>query len=178
LEKDQIAILSEFVGVRGAQELSRSFRDDLKLSGEFPADEEEQNEEREADERNPFVSTYRAADRLAVQLWSRLQARKEALIFPEAVDAPLEVAASLTQLHTAVSSLAKSASEKTGLRQFVVRYASFLSRTCIYRPCQLLLEQVIRIVTTEECFPYANGKYLEDDEDNPRWEKCKEKAGI
>lgn len=177
LSKDQLAILSEFIGVRGAQEIARAFPDDLKVEGEFS--DQEKNDDRAFEDRNPFARSWRMGQRLAVQLWSRLQARKEALIFPEAVDAPLEIAASLDQLHTAVSSLAKLASKKDeGLRAFTASYASFLARTCIYRPCQMLLEQVIRLVTTDACFPYANGEYLDDDEENPRWEKCREAAGI
>ena len=178
LEKDQIAILADFLGERAAQEISRSFEDDLKVSTEFPEDRSEESDLRSYEDRNPLLQIFRNAGRQSAQAWSRVQARMEALIFPEAVDAPLEVAESLKDLRGAVSDLSKLASEKDGLRAFVARYAYFINRTCVYRPCQMMLEQVIRIVTTDECFPYTNGEYLSDDPDSPRWEKCKQAAEI
>lgn len=176
--KNEIAILSDFLSARAAQEVSRDFRDDLKLPGEFGPDEQEQREDREFDQRNPFSSFFREDNRVSFQVWSRIQGRDEALIFPEAVDAQLEIADSLRSLRTAVSDLSTLASAREGVREFVGRFAYFINRSCIYRPCSLMLERVIRIVTADECFPYTNGEYLEDTADNPRSRKCEVAAGI
>lgn len=178
LGKDEIGILSDFLGVRAAQEISRTYRDDLKVPNEFGTDEQELREDRALDQENPLTRWFRSDNRLEFQVWSRMQARKEALIFPEAVDSQLEIAESLKGLRTAVSRLSKLASEPDGVRQFVARYAYFINRSCIYRPCSLLLERVIRIVTADECFPYTNGEYLTDTPENPRSEKCEEGAGL
>jgi len=178
LKKDEITILSEFLAARTAQEISREYRDDLKIASEFPEEEVDEREEREFEDKNPLSWVIRMGIRLQIQNESREPMRREALIFPEAIDAPLEIAESLKDLRTAVSSLSKLASQKDGVRQFVARYAYFIRRTCIYRPCNLMLEQVIRIVTADECFPYTNGEYLSDDSGSPRYEKCKTGAEI
>lgn len=179
LDKDQIAILSDFLGERSMADLSREFSDDLKLPQEFSKDQTEERELREWQQKNPFTKYFRESVRTAVSIWSRIQSRKEVGSYPESVDAQLEIAKSLSSLRKAVSGLAKIASEKKeGLRAFVIRYAYFLRRTCIHRSCSLLLDQVIRIATTDDCFPYANGQFLSDTEDDPRWQKCKKEAGI
>lgn len=177
-KKDEIAILSDFLGARAAQEVSRTYRDDLKIPSEFGTDQVEQRQSREFNQRDPLSRWFRSDNRLEFQVWSRIQARKEALIFPEAVDSQLEIAESLKGLREAVSSLSRLASQRDGVRQFVGRYAYFLNRTCIYRPCSLMLERVIRIVTADECFPYTNGQYLSDTPDDPRSAKCERAAGI
>jgi hypothetical protein len=164
--------------MRSRQEISRVFRSDLQTATELPKDDEDLREERAREDADPGFALFRSAMRIAVQTWSRLQARGETIAYPEDVDASQESAQSLKDLHESVSEIARLASDKTGLRDFVTRYAWFMQRSCIYRPCSMLLEQVIRLTTTDECFPYANGEYLKDDPDNPRWEKCREKAGI
>jgi hypothetical protein len=178
LDRDQIAILSEFLNVRSRQEISRVFRSDLQTAAELPADDQDLREERAREDSDPAFSLFRSSIRLAIQTWSRIQARGESLLYPEVIDAPLESAKALGDLHTNISEIARLASDKSGLRDFVTRYAWFMQRSCIYRPCSLLLEQVIRLTTTDECFPYANGEYLSDTENNPRWEKCKDAAEI
>ena len=44
-----------------------------------------------------------------------------------------------------------------------------------HRPCRTSLEQVLRLSTTDACFPFANGEFLHSD-----WspERCAEEAGI
>lgn len=178
LDKDQLTILNEFLGTRSQQEISRVFRDDLKTAAELPESDQAAREARAKEDRSTLMSTTRSAFRTIVQGWSRKQARDESLMYPEDVDASLEAGHALSDLHTNIAALARLAKEKTGLREFVTNYASFLRRSCIYRPCGLRLEQAIRLLTTEECFPYTNGEYLNDDPNDPRWEKCKQKAGI
>lgn len=178
LEKNQLAILSEFLGVRAAQELSRKFSSELKFAEEFEEGEEKDSREYEDDF---FVFRMgREATREGVRAFGRQIARREAQIYPEAIDSGLEIANALTSLRTAVSSLARIASEreKPGIRDFVIRYAYFLRRSCIHRPCNLILDQTIKIALANACFPYTNGEYLGDTENNPRWQKCKRAAGI
>jgi|GEM_PF-1690889 len=178
VDRDQLTILSIFLGTRSQQEISRVFRNDLMTASELPANDQQAREKRARDDADIFHALWRSSIRMAVQAWSRMQARNETFMYPEAIDGPLETAHALSDLHTNIAKIARISSEKTGLRAFVARYASFLSRSCIYRPCSMLLEQAIRLSTTDECFPYTNGEYLDDTKDNPRWEKCKDAAKI
>jgi hypothetical protein len=178
VDKDQLAILSQFLGIRSAQEISREYSDELKLASEFKADQTVQRDQRELEQGSMLLQLGRNAMRATTRIWSRIQGQQEAAIFPQAVDAQLEIADALKTLHSSVSQLAKLASQKTGVRQFVARYAYFIRRTCTYRPCNLMLDQVIKIVLSDDCFPYTNGDYLNDDPNNPRWQKCKTDADL
>ncbi len=191
VQKDETALLMEFLGVRAAQEISREFRDDLKIASEFREDQKQEKEDRELDDANPFSRYFRQSQRALVRIWGRIQGRREAGIFPAAVDGQLQAADALTSLRAAVAKLAKlavvreeeSPTKSKGLRDFVMSYAYFLNRTCLTRPCSMILEQVMRITSAKECFPYTNGEFLADNDnpengEDPRWKKCKEKAGI
>lgn len=174
IRKDHLRILTEFLGVRAAEELSREYGDDLKVSPEYGPGETEEQQQRKDDDSNPLEQMFRQSARMTFRIWSRIQGREEAAIFTQAVEPPLEAAEALRPLHDAVSRIARLAKERQGMRGFVLRYAYFLRRTCIYRPCNLILERVIKTALAEACFPYTNGEYLNDDPDKPRWEKCKE----
>lgn len=185
LGKNQLSILSDFLGVRTAQELSRTFSSELKFAEEFEEGEEKDSRKYE-DDFAPF-RWGRADTREQVRVLGQQIARTEASIYPEAIDSGLEVANALTSLRAAVSNLARLASQredssdpdsKPGVRDFVIRYAYFLRRTCVHRPCNLILDQAIKIALANACFPYTNGEYLGDTEDDPRWQKCKQAAGI
>jgi hypothetical protein len=173
---DQLQILKKFG--EWMSMAPREHSDDLKTAAEFPEEDKKQAELRALEEQNPFRRSIRQDIRDTVNMWSYLQGREEAAIFPQAIDPQLQIADALTSLHSAVSKLAKLATEKTGVRQFVLRYAYFLRRTCMYRPCSLMLDQVIKIASTDDCFPYTNGDFLMDSADNPRWERCKEAAKL
>lgn len=176
-DRDQLSILQDFLNVRSQQEISRIFRSDIQTASEIPETKPQEREKRAKEDSDPAYFLWRTSIRLAVQTWSRIQARGESMIFPD-IDAPLETSRGLSDLHANISEIARIASSKTGLRDFVTRYGWFLRRSCIYRSCNSLLEQTLRIVTTDACFPYTNGMYLKDNPDNPRWEQCKDAAGI
>lgn len=178
VDKNNIKILSEFLALRTDEGLSREFSDMLKIPSEFSAEKAQEKADREMHQGSVIERLMRNSIRMMYTTWSRLQGREEAAIFPEAVDAQLEVANSLTLLRTAVSDISKLAHDKDGLRRFVIRYAYFLRRTCTNRPCSLSLEQVLKIALADECFPYTNGDYLSDTPDDTRAQKCKEAAGL
>ena len=172
IEKDQIKILGEFLGTRSLQELSREYRKDLKKPDEFTVSQPAEIAESADQDANPLKRYLRDTFRLTVRTWSQIQGREEAATFPLAADPQLEVAHSLEPLSKAISRLAKLSVEREGLRSFVLRYGYFLRRTCIYRPCNLVLERVLSIAFSDECFPYTNGEFLQDSSSNPRWKKC------
>lgn len=177
LDRDQVTILKEFLNVRSQQEISRIFRSDLQIAAEIPENKPDLQRKRAKEDSDPIYFLWRSSLRFAIQTWSRIQARGESSMYPN-IDAPLENEKALGDLHSKVSELARISSDKSGLRDFVTQYAWFLRRSCIYRSCNLLLDQALKLVTTDACFPYTNGEYLKDDPDNPRWEKCKDAAGI
>lgn len=178
LEKDQLRILQEFMEVRVLEENARDFPQDLQTLNEIPEEKILERRMREIGEYNPLERGIRASLRLLYRSWSRIHGRREAAIFPIAVDTQREIEEVLTPLHDAVSRFSQLASRKDGVRAFVNRFAYFLRRSCIYRPCSLALDQIIKISTTDACFPYTDGAFLTDTVENPRWQQCKEAAGI
>ncbi len=177
IEEDQLKILSEFMTIRTLQEESREYRKDLKKPDEFATEETEEIEQSANEEANPLHRLMRDVVRGTVRTWNQLQGREEAATFPITTDPQLEMVHALDPLTKAVSRLARLARNRDGLRSFVLRYDYFLRRTCIYRPCNLILEQILRIAMTEECFPYTNGEFLSDSPGSPRWRKCLQSMG-
>ncbi|MBI3332043.1 hypothetical protein HYZ99_03735 [Candidatus Peregrinibacteria bacterium] len=114
--------------------------------------------------------------RITFKRFSEKQGQLEAEVFAQASDTHLSVANTVDLLVTSVGTLSDLARSREGLRGFVRDYAYFLRRTCIHRPCNARLGQVLKIVFTDECFAYTNGDYLNDTCENPRWKKCMEKA--
>lgn len=175
VDVNHVEILSDFLDLRASQELSRSVRSDLQT----PA---EQQEEGVANALLHPISTFfeitRNAERRNVERWSRDDARQEVTIFALAVDAQRQIEKAFEPLRDAVGGIARMARNRDGVRGFAVRLAAFLRRTCITRQCNLILEQIVRIANTDDCFPYTNGEYLSDTKEDPRWEKCKNSARI
>ncbi len=178
IDKDQLVILSSFLDIRSAEDGARLLPDDLRTAAELPENDPDLQQRRAQQDRDTLYQLFRKAQRGTVNTRSAVQSRLEVMIYPEAVDSPLEAGSALTGLHEAVGEFARLASKKDGVRDFVIRYGSFLQRSCVFRICSLMLEQAIRIATTDACFPYTNGEYLDDSKDDPRWEKCKKGAKI
>ena len=63
-------------------------------------------------------------------------------------------------------------------RSFVRDFAYFLRRSCIDRPCSQRLDRILKIVFTDECFPFVSGQFLNDTVQNPGWRRCMTAAGI
>lgn len=113
------------------------------------------------------------------RVFNTRQGREESVIFPIGSDAHLTIAKVLTVLTDATGMLSHlahdiGALETKGLRGFVRDFAYFLRRSCIDRPCSTRLDQVLRIVLRNECFPYTNGEYLQGTD----YEDCKEAAEL
>jgi len=164
-----LQLLTDFVGKRIDDGFSRTFQTDRARTEDLPAEDEElKNRE---DDIMSLISG-RAGTRVSFRSISGLQGRREGTIFAESTDSQLEIAESLSDMRASIGELSRLASQKTGVRAFVVDLAYFLRRTCAFRPCQRSLEQVIRISLQDECFPYTNGQFLGDSEGNPRWKQC------
>ncbi len=173
--KNHLRLLTDFVAKRVDDGFSRTFESDWARIEDLPAGSDALFERE-----NDILSMIgaRTENRVYFQSNSGLQGWHEATVFPEATDSQLEIAASLSDMRTSIGELSRLASTKLGLRSVIIDLAYFLRRTCAFRPCQQTLEQIIRIALEDVCFPYANGEFLNDTVENPRWKTCAEAACI
>lgn len=170
---DHLRVLTDFVGKRIDDALSRTFPD-----GWAPLSELSSGSGAKRAFYDDWMNSALSGLRSFFRSLSGIQGRSEGAAFPEATDAQLEIADSLSDMRASIGELSRLASQKTGVRTFVVELAYFLRRTCVFRPCQKSLEQIIRIGLQDACFPYTNGEFLSDTEENPRWKKCAEAACV
>ena len=172
---NHLALLKQFMEKRIEDGLSRTFPPQWSRTEDLPANDDDANPRANDD---PLMTSARTGLRIYFRSVSGIQGRNEGSIFPEATDAQLEIAESLSDMRAAIGELSRLASKPSGVRAFVVDLAYFLRRTCAFRPCQRSLEQLIRIGLADECFPYTNGEFLQDSENSPRWKKCATAACI
>ncbi len=173
---DHLRLLTDFVEKRIEDGLSRTYPAGWALMSTLDP-ESDDAKKRAADD--ALLGTSRTSIRnFFFRSISGIQGRGEGTVFPEATDSQLEIAESLSDMRASIGELSRLASQKDGFRTFVVELAYFLRRTCAFRPCQKTLEQVIRIGLKDECFPYTNGEFLNDTEEDPRWKKCAKAACI
>jgi len=98
------------------------------------------------------------------------------------------IKASFATFEGAIKSISRLASQlgKGTLRSLVFDFAYYLRRSCMGRVCNASLERVMRIATTDECFPFTKGQLDEKEgESSKDREKrfadikktCQQKAG-
>ncbi len=174
-KKNEIGILSDFLGKRIAEGMFREHADDLKNPDEIKDDKERKEAERVD---NPLMRLFREGARRFMESVSGNQGAQEAAVFATTPDGTMEIANALTDLRKSTGALSRLSATKDGLRGFVIRYAYFLRRSCIYRPCNQSLERVLRTAYADECFPYTDGAFLKDAANDPRWKKCAQAACI
>ncbi|MEK7590656.1 MAG: hypothetical protein AAB489_00400 [Patescibacteria group bacterium] len=120
---------------------------------------------------------YRALNQYAADWFSNYSVKQgvwESEIFPLGGDTHLSVSVAASKLKESVGKLSSLARDRGGLRSFVRNFAYYLRRTCIARPCSTRLDQILRIVLEDSCFPYTNGEYLK----GVTYEQCKKDAGL
>jgi hypothetical protein len=167
---DHLRLMTEFVQKRIDDGFSRTFPNEWRRASDIPASDSGAVADREND--SSLVGAARTVTRVFFQSISGIQGRREGAVFAEATDSQLEIADALSDMRASIGELSRLASQKAGVRSFVIELAYFLRRTCAFRPCQRSLEQVIRIALEDACFPYTNGQFLKDTGENPRWKKC------
>lgn len=176
VERDELRLLDEFRKLREAQGRTRAQSDELKLAGEFPPEQADAAAERR--KADPLEEGGRERVRLFFRLWNAVQGSAEANLVAKGTDANKRITEIFIPLRGVVRPLALLSSDRRGLRQFAANFAYFLRRSCIWRPCNARLEQVIRLSTTDSCFPYTNGDFLGDTPEAPRWTTCMNDAGL
>lgn len=174
LVPDQFRLLSDFAAWNARVGANRPFSSTFTETRE---DETNADEEAFVD---PVVYLVTEADRSNFRAIGASLAADQARYIP-LVETSDRLQQMLLPLRQATTKFSLLASAKNGLRKFVREFASFLHRTCLTDPCQTDLERVWTIANTDECFPYANGEYLEDDcteAAQSRAKKCADEAGI
>jgi hypothetical protein len=108
------------------------------------------------------------------------QGRRDSWIRPLNEGATLFRQQLLAPLREVIASLAQLVSSKDGVRALVPTFTDLLDRSCTNRACGPDLARLRSLAATDECFPYANGAYLEDvcETGNSRADQCIQKAGL
>ncbi len=113
----------------------------------------------------------------AYQEFTTAQGAAEAAFIAKGTDATYQIRNVFSaQLRKAMFQFAKLASEKgTSVRGFAIDYTFFLRRSCLYRPCNEKLDTLLKILESDNCFPYTSGDYLYSGNAH---EACKIDAGL
>ena len=166
---DHLTLLEDFLQKRIDDGLSRTTDEQWTRTEDLPANGSESS--RRALDDSLLIGA-RTGLRSFFRSVSGIQGREEGTVFPEATDSQLEIADALSDMRASIGELSRLASKPQGVRAFIIDFAYFLRRTCVFRTCQKSLEQIIRISQQDACFPYTNGEFLGDSEKNPRWKTC------
>lgn len=98
------------------------------------------------------------------------QAQQKAAAFSYVYDANAQLKDVFTSMRSNMRDITQGVTQKdAGMRKFAINFAWYLRRSCIERPCTSSLENVLKILFADECFPYANGTYKSGDS----YEACK-----
>lgn len=171
--EDHLNIWKEFFRLNLKWAEQREFPDYLKRPSEF-------YEESDREEAMEITTLLVPRDYLR-ERWSLFmmwQATQEAVILPKAQDMQKGIAEVMKPLRTAMKNNIELVQDSSGgLRKFAKGYAYFLRRSCINRQCNGRLETILKVLFTDECFPYASGEFNPSDEEGGEsrtWKDCKE----
>ena len=149
---------------------------DLRYPPEFPPGPERDDAE-VREEAKPTL--FKARDwyvRTVFQSWNTYHGKKEAISLAASQDNILQIQEASPQMNAVTQRLrALTQNHAQGVRSFAKGFAYYLRRSCIYRPCNAKLDQVLRIVFQNSCFPYASGLYFGNEDAH---EDCREDAEI
>ncbi len=169
---DQLRLVEAFIQWNRRVGASRPFRSDLAA----------EREGGQADDEfvDPFQFLTDQNDRSIARQAGADEGTLQGRLMPLS-DASDQLQAMLKPLREAIADFSELAAGADGVRKFVRAFSSYLLRNCLDDPCQTDLERVWTIANTDECFPYADGSYLEDDcteASQSRAQKCADAAGI
>jgi hypothetical protein len=177
LEKNEPGILYRFAGVVRRWGGLRPQAEYIKQPGEFPPGPLRDAAQQRFQGKD---SLRRGAEwflRLYFRWWNFYHGRHEARPVARGQDLELQLEQTTSgDLREATGRLiALTESHASGLRGFGKKFAYFLRRSCVYRPCNRQLEQVLRILFSDRCFPYGKGWYFGDPE---AYRRCKDAAQV
>jgi hypothetical protein len=175
---DHLTIWKKYFRLQHEWAAQREYPEYLRLPDEFP-DEDDRIDAAELEEESlGLMRGPRLEFRNVWMNFMHKQATREASILPKAQDAELEVLEALAPLRPAIKRLIGLVTEPdVGIRKFARNYAYFLRRSCLYRPCNEKLETIMKVLYSNECFPYASGEFTGGLEPNPEHVTCMEDVG-
>lgn len=156
-KKDEIRILSEFFTMRRRWGTMREQADYLKFPDEFKTDEEREKWKLKESPISFIRWVLQWYGRRYFEGFNRDQAGLESVGVSRSVDAAARMEKAMMPVRKAMASFTENAvSPDNGLRSFVTRFAFFLRRSCIFRPCNERLELILKLNYSDSCFPYTN----------------------
>jgi len=174
--ENQLGIWNKFFRLQRSFANRREYPDYLRNADEFP----DEDDRKKAVNRDANAFGLLQVPRTYIrEIWRTFilnQATEESAILPKAQDMSLGVRDAMEPVRPAMKrgiELVKDSN--SGLRKFGKGYAYFLRRTCIDRPCNDRLETILKVLFSDECFPYASGVFQVKDGDepeNPTWQDC------
>lgn len=177
LSRDEIRL------VRGLHDQLRTWgenreqADYLKLPSEFvPGSTERINAETKEQNMGVIKKILRNFVRAYFRVWNIEQQTLETRAIIQSGDSQKQIATLTDRLHGTMIEFYELASKKDrGIRSFTTKFTFFLRRTCIYRPCNNMLDRVLKINLEDACFPYVSGQY---EGDLQHHETCRSAASV
>ena len=141
---------------------AREQENSLKYPYEFEAGSPERLDAEAEEAALPgFAKLIREMLRTYFTEYNTEQAQQEALPLIQSIDVQQRVAEEFEVLREPMMEFGELASKPDkGSRQFVNNMATFLRKSCIYRPCNVLLDTILDMVANDSCFPYTTGAFL------------------
>ena len=139
----------------------RDQADYLMLPSEYPPGTPERTVA-ETREQNMHVikQLIRNFVRAFFRVWNVEQAALETRPVIQSGDSQKEISNLSIRLRGTMIEFYELASQKDkGMRKFSVKFGYFLRRTCVFRPCNLMLDRMLKITLEDACFPYVNGAF-------------------
>lgn len=177
-ERDHLGVWNTLLKLYLEWENERQFTDYLKHPDEFP----EEDDRKKATTRDNRAFGLLYSLRNPARSWrigtQKQQAIQDAALLPKVQDITLLVRDAMKPLRPAMKNSIDLVDSSEGpLRKFGINYAYFLRRTCIFRPCNEKLDTIMKVLFTDECFPYASGEFDGGLESNPEYEECMDETG-
>jgi len=173
----------EFYLVRGLYDVLQQWghrRDQaeyLTLPTEYPPGSSERTEAEEKEAGlDIFMQLMRGYFRSRFSTWNIEQASREAKPIVQAGDTQAQISVLTEPLRDTMKTFYKRVSKKDeGMRKFAANYGAFLRRTCVFRPCNKLLDRMLKITFEDQCFPYVSGDYFDSQTQHTT---CTSAAGV
>jgi len=162
--KNEPKIWREFLQQRRGWGNAREHADELKTPGEFASQSEREDAEREDKQLVVHERFFRTIGRAFMEFWNKEQSARESASIGKSFDVPLDTSLEFEEMQRQVQEMAVLATNiNQGARSFTRKFAWFLRASCLFRPCSMQLDNVIKIAVQSVCFPYSTGAELPED---------------
>lgn len=173
----------EFYLVRGLYDQMLKWGEDreqanyIKMPSEFPPGTTERADAEAKELKKDIIDRLlRLFSRAYFRIWNTEQSGLETRPIVQSSDTQKEILEVAQPLRDTMINFYELASKRDqGIRKFTTKFGFFLRRTCLYRPCNKMLDRMLKINFEDQCFPYTSGLF----DGNPQHhETCKSAAGV